>query len=256
MSYSSLVEYVRLSPNCSKPRSRKVDTITIHHMAGNLTVETCGAGFADPKRRASSNYGIGTDGRVACYVEEENMAWTSSDSANDNRAITIEVANCSGEPDWKVSDQAMESLIALCVDICRRYGFRLNYTGNTNGNLTMHQWFVPTKCPGPYLKSRFAWIAEEVNRRLDTQGKPETPVEPENRKGDYIMDMRILRRDSRGEDVKALQILLKGRGYNCGSTDGVFGSKTENAVRNYQKAKKLGVDGIVGPATMGSLLGV
>ena len=93
MSNSSLVSYTKLSPNCSKPRNHKIDTITIHHMAGNLSVETCGNVFATTSRKASSNYGIGSDGRVGLYVEEVNRAWTSGNRANDNRAITIEVAN-------------------------------------------------------------------------------------------------------------------------------------------------------------------
>lgn len=43
MSNSNLVNYTRLSPNCNKPRNHAIDTITIHHMAGNLSVEQCGA---------------------------------------------------------------------------------------------------------------------------------------------------------------------------------------------------------------------
>ena len=172
MSYSNLVEYVKISPNSSNPRNKKINAIVIHHMAGNLTVEACGAGFANPARQASSNYGIGTDGRVACYVHEENRAWTTSSREIDNRAITIEVANCSGAPEWRVSDQALESTIALCVDICRRHGFRLTFTGDKKGSLHMHQWYAATACPGPYLGAKFAYIAEEVNRRLDG-GKPE-----------------------------------------------------------------------------------
>lgn len=166
MSYSSLVSYVKLSPNCTKPRSKKIDTITIHHMAGDLSVEACGEVFAPRSRSASSNYGIGSDGRIACYVEEENAAWTSSSSANDSRAITIEVANCSGSPGWKVSEKAYAALIDLCVDICQRYGFKLNYTGDKTGNLTMHKWFAPTACPGPYLGGKFQYIADKVNQRL------------------------------------------------------------------------------------------
>ena len=64
MSNSSLVNYVKISPNKTSPRKNKIDRITIHHMAGNLTVETCGNVFAPSSRQASSNYGIGSDGRV------------------------------------------------------------------------------------------------------------------------------------------------------------------------------------------------
>ena len=167
--YSKLTSYVALSPNCNKLRDHKIDTITIHHVAANATVEAVCALFSDPARQASANYVIGTDGRIACCVEEENRAWTSGSRENDHRAITIEVANCSGAPDWKVSDKAMESLIALCADICHRHGFTLNYTGDKSGNLTMHKWFQPTGCPGPYLEKLFPTIAQSVNARL----KPE-----------------------------------------------------------------------------------
>ncbi len=58
MSNSSLVNYVKISPNRTSPRRNKITKITIHHMAGNLSVETCGNVFAPRSRQASSNYGI------------------------------------------------------------------------------------------------------------------------------------------------------------------------------------------------------
>lgn len=163
---SKLVNYTRLSPNYSV-RTGKISKITIHHMAGNLTVERCGEEFAKTSRQASANYGIGSDGRIACYVPENYRAWTSSSSANDNVAVTIEVANSVAADPWPVSDAAYESLIRLCVDICQRNGIAaLNYTGDKSGNLTAHRWFAATLCPGPYLYERFPAIAAEVNRRL------------------------------------------------------------------------------------------
>lgn len=167
MSNSSLVNYTRLSPNHSGLRNHKIDTITIHHMAGNISVETCGAVFAPSSREASSNYGVDSNGRVGMYVEEKNRSWCSSSSANDNRAITIEVANDEIGGNWHVSDKALAKTIELCVDICKRNGIaRLNYTGDTRGNLTKHCWFANTNCPGPYLGSQFPYIASEVNKRL------------------------------------------------------------------------------------------
>ena len=172
MSNSKLVSYTRISPNSNNPRNHKIDTITIHHMAGNLSVESCGAGFADPARQASSNYGIGSDGRIGLYVEEKNRSWCSSSRENDHRAITIEVANDSRAPEWHVSDKALESTIALCVDICQRNGIeKLNFTGDKTGNLTMHKWFAATECPGKYLESKFPYIAQEVNKRLSAAQK-------------------------------------------------------------------------------------
>ena len=152
MSNSSLVNFTQLSPNCSKPRNHDIDKITIHHMAGNLTVEQCGGVFTPTSRKASSNYVIGSDGRVGLYVDEANRSWCSANSGNDNRAVTIEVADDEIGGDWHVSDTALAKLIDLCVDICQRNGIaHLNYTGDKSGNLTMHKWFAATACPGPYL---------------------------------------------------------------------------------------------------------
>lgn len=167
MSNSPLINYTKISPNSTNPRKSAIKKITIHHMAGNMTIESCGALFASPDRKGSSNYGIGSDGRIGMYVEEKNRAWTSSNADNDNQAITIEVANDVIGGNWHVSDKALTSLINLCVDICKRNGIEmLNFTGDKNGNLTMHKWFAATACPGEYLESKFPYIAEEVNKRL------------------------------------------------------------------------------------------
>ena len=180
MSNSSLVNYTKISPNSSNPRSKKISKITIHHMAGNLTVEQCGNVFAPTSRQASSNYGIGTDGRVGLYVDESNRSWASSSSANDNMAVTIEVANDVVGGNWHVSDKALSKLIDLCTDICKRNGIpKLNFTGDKNGNLTMHKYFAATACPGEYLESKFPYIANEVNKRLsgaEEQNKEDLPM--------------------------------------------------------------------------------
>ena len=87
MIISPLVVYTKVSPNKSA-RKAKIDTITIHHMACNPTIETQGDNFAVSSRQASSNYGIGSDGRIACYAPEEYRSWCSNSRANDDRAIT------------------------------------------------------------------------------------------------------------------------------------------------------------------------
>lgn len=147
-------------------RGYKIGKITPHHMAGVLSAESCGRLFQKAGRNASANYGIGNDGKIACYVEEENRAWTSSSRDNDCQAITIEVSNSSAGGDYPISDAAWNSLVNLCVDICTRYGFTLNYTGNSSGNLTSHNMFTSTSCPGPYLKNRLQELANTVNARL------------------------------------------------------------------------------------------
>ncbi len=171
MSNSKLVNYIKLSPNCNKPRNHKIDKITIHHMAGVMTVEQCGAVFAPTSRQASSNYGIDSDGRVGLYVDEANRSWCSLNAENDNRAVTIEVSNDKVGGNWHVSDKALAKLIELCVDICKRNGIKkLNFTDDKNGNLTMHRYFAATAYPGKYLSSKFPYIAEQVIKTTSRTG--------------------------------------------------------------------------------------
>ncbi len=174
---SPLVDYVCISPNSTNPRNDKIRKITIHHVAGDPTLVELGKSFANPAREASSNYAIDSDGNVAMYVEEKNRAWTSGSRDNDNQAVTIEVANDEIGGQWHVSDKALAKLILLCEDICRRNGIeRPNFTGNANGNLTMHKWFQATECPGPYLESKFPYIAAEVNKLLGREDAPVSEV--------------------------------------------------------------------------------
>lgn len=176
MSNSSLVNHVHLSPNYTPMSNKKNEVIVIHHMAGKLTVEQCGNVFAPSSRKASSNYGVDSNGRIGLYVEEKNRSWATSSKAIDSRAITIEVANSVAGGNWPVSDKAMASLINLCVDICKRNGIKkLNYTGDKSGNLQMHRWYAPTGCPGEYLASKFPYIANEVNKRLNGNTTPSLP---------------------------------------------------------------------------------
>ena len=192
MSNSPLVNYTKLSPNYT-PRNDKIRKITIHHVAGNASVESLGAQFFPVERKGSSNYGVGTDGRVGMYVEEKNRAWTSGSPANDHQAITIETANDGGAPDWHVSDTALNKLIELCVDICKRNGIeRLVYTGDKNGNLTRHNMFMATACPGAYLQSKFPYIAEQVNIKLGIASPPikEVDIEPFQVKTQGIINIR------------------------------------------------------------------
>jgi len=181
MAYSNspLVNYTLISPNKSV-RTGKIDTITIHHVAGNPTIEELGQIFYPRSRNASANYGVGSDGRIGLYADEQYRSWASSSKANDQRAVTIEVCNCTREPDWKVTDQALGSTIILVADICKRNGItklvwspnKTDRVGHKNGcNMTVHRDFVATACPGPYLYDRMQYIADEVNKLL---GAPAT----------------------------------------------------------------------------------
>lgn len=174
MSNSGLVTYTQISPNKTSPRNHKIDTITIHCVVGQASVETLGNLFASPSRQASSNYGIGYNGRIGMYVEEKDRSWCSSNRDNDNRAITIECASDNKYP-YTINDKVYQSLIQLLVDICKRNEIKeLKWKADKNligkveeQNMTVHRWFANKSCPGDYIYNRLGQIANEVNAILN-----------------------------------------------------------------------------------------
>lgn len=173
---SSLISYTKLSPNHSGTRTHSIDRITPHCVVGQLSCETICDCFP-AGRNASCNYGIGTDGRISLCVEEKNRSWCSSSSANDQRAITIECASDKTEP-YAMNDKVYQSLIKLCVDICKRNGKNkllwlgdktktLNYSPKSGEMvLTVHRWFANKSCPGNWLYARLGDLATQVTKQL------------------------------------------------------------------------------------------
>lgn len=182
LSNSKLISYTKISPNRTSPRNHKIDTVTIHCVVGQCSVETLGNIFTPTSRQASCNYGIGADGRIGMYCEEKDRSWCSSNAANDNRAITIEVASDTKHP-YAVNAKAYAALIDLLVDICKRNGIprlvwstsKADRVNHKNGcNMTVHRDYANKSCPGEYLYSRHAQIASEVNKRLgSTDNRPQ-----------------------------------------------------------------------------------
>ena len=177
---SPLVSCTKISPNKSVNRTHAIDTITIHCAVGQVTVERLGDTFAPTSKAASSNYGVGLDGRIGMYVEEKDRSWCSSNVDNDNRAVTIEVASDSYHP-YAVTEAAFNGLLDLVTDICKRNGIKkLVWSTNKNErvnhlngcNMTVHRDYIAKSCPGDYLYNRHGEIAEEVNRRLGAAEDP------------------------------------------------------------------------------------
>lgn len=274
---SSLVTYRKISPNRNSPRNHTIDTITIHCMAGNLSIESCGNLFLRSSTKASSNYGIGSDGRIALYVEEKDRSWASSSRSNDNRAVTIEVANDGGaSTGWHVSDKAMKSLINLCADICKRNNIKeLKWKADKSligqidkQNMTVHRWFANKSCPGDYLYNKHYYIAEQVNKKLGGSSSSNTST-PSTSTSKYtyqkfLSDLKTIfklpsnalslgifaktitvsaRKNRRHAVVKPIQKYLNSLGYNCGIADGIAGVKFTSAVKKFQKAHGCVQDG-------------
>lgn len=217
MTYSSLVDYIQWSPNHSGQRTHKIDRITPHSVVGQAAVETLGNLFANPARQASSNYGVGYDGKIGCYVPEEYRSWCSSSNANDQRAITIEIATDNYEP-YECNYVAWQSTIKLCVDICKRYGKKkliwdndtwiLGYEPKDDEMiLTVHKWFGATSCPNTWIMNHMADLATTVTEAL----KGEEPV-PEQ----TFTDVPKTR-----SDYKAIEWMYK-QGMIKGYKDGTY----------------------------------
>jgi len=250
---SPLVTYTKISPNKTSPRNHAIDTITIHAYVGQVTAERgCnGSRFVNynPVSGASCNYVVGYDGSIGLCVDEKDRSWCTSNKPNDHRAVTIEVACDTAHP-YTVTDKALNALIKLCADICKRNNIKkLVWSTNKNErvnhlngcNMTVHRDYKNKACPGEYLYERHGYIAEEVNKLLGVKTPASAPTRSYLMKGD------------KGNDVKVMQENLNYVGYSCGTPDGDFGSKTETALKKFQKAYKLTVDGKYGTSSKAKL---
>ena len=260
MSNSPLVNYTKISPNKTKNRNHAIDTITIHCVVGQVSVETLGNIFQT--KQASSNYGIGLDGRVGMYVEEKDRSWCSSNAANDHRAITIECASDMKEP-YAIKPVVYNKLIDLVTDICKRNNIsklvwstsKSDRVNHKNGcNMTCHRDYANKSCPGTYIYEREGQIAAEVNKRLSGVTPTPTPG------GTCEVEVQVLKPNvTTGECVKTAQRLLKELGFKDQNSksivvDGDYGPKTVYAMKNFQKSKGLKIDGWCGPDTWNRLL--
>ena len=188
MSKSSLVDYTLLSHNNSGKRTHKIDRITPHCFVGQVTAERGAEVFASASRKASCQYVIAKDGRVALVCDEDNRSWCTSSNSNDQRAITIECASDSKHP-YAFTDACYNKLIGLTVDICKRYGkTKLVWINNKEQALayqpkdnelqiTVHRWFANKSCPGDWLMSRMDDYVNKVNSKLTSEVKPVAPID-------------------------------------------------------------------------------
>lgn len=186
---SHLVNYTKISPNRTSPRNHVIDRITVHCFVGQVTAARGCEVFQNKSKEASCNYVIGKDGDIGLCVEEKDRTWCSSNRDNDMRAITFEVASDPKHP-YAVTDAALNALIDLITDICKRNGKKkVLWFADKNKTLaynpksdeivmTVHRWFAAKSCPGDYLYNRHSYIAEEVNKRLGALSSPSKPTPP------------------------------------------------------------------------------
>ena len=204
---SPLVTYTRITNNRTSPRRNKIDSIIIHCFVGQVTAQRGVDYFATTKSQSSANYVVGYDGSIGLSVPESDRAWTSggkdkngnpirvngiSGSDFDHRAVTIEVASDNKAP-YAVTDAALNSLIKLCADICKRNGIKelkwkndKSLVGKTEQqNMAVHMWFANKACPGAYLLNKHSYIVNEVNKILKAEEKEEDKKVENKEPSDY-----------------------------------------------------------------------
>ncbi|GHO42378.1 N-acetylmuramoyl-L-alanine amidase [Ktedonospora formicarum] len=125
------------------------------------------------------------------------------------------------------------SLVSLCIYICRQYGL-------TATSIYGHRDFYSTECPGTAFYGRLPALRSQVAAGLG-QSLPS-------------YSWPTLEEGTSGENVKSAQFLLQDHGYASLSADGHFGSHTTQTMRQFQAAKGLRADGVLGPRTWVALV--
>ena len=245
MDYKYITEHD--SPNFGYPVGTRGQNepkqIVIHHWGSDdSTFGGVVSWLCDPSSQVSAHFVVEA-GRSACLVNWNDAGWHAGNKDANMSSIGIEC-----HPRCSYAD--MVEVAKVIAMLWTEYG-KLPLVG--------HKDVVATACPGRWYDKleKLAGMAEII---YDGGELPEGAQngEDEANTDKVSVLLPVLRRGDEGENVKALQALLKGYGHNIGiwGVDGKFGSGTEKGVKQFQKENGLEVDGIVGKETWTKLLGV
>lgn len=177
MVHSALVTRFAVTTDSSSRGGTRVDSIG-HHHAASTSLEGTLLLFQPGGREVSPNYCI--EGRnIVLVVPEEYRAWTSGSYVDDARSITYEIINSTGSPDWRFSAETLASVIALDIDISRRYGITPRHAvPGYWEHKNLYAWFgrsYATACAGPSFP-----LADIISRAIaglaGTAGGGTTPI--------------------------------------------------------------------------------
>ena len=230
-------------------RGNKISKITVHHMAGIMSATQCGALWQRKGRRGSSHYGIGNDGAIGSYVDENNIAWTASNWKSNCTSVKIETSNNATGGDWTVSNKALNSLIKLCADIAKRNGLGTLVPGK---NLTWHSMYANTTCPGNYLRSKMQYIADEANKINNRSVVVPIPV-----KNTFLPPRGYFKRGDNNANVgKIASFMYKTfPSYTKRAALGnLYGPNLIASIKEFQRRTGLVADGCTGHKTLAKLV--
>ena len=202
MGFSPLADMSKRIPhgNRQSKRKSKISGFTIHHHAGVNAMREA----TNPKREVSANYWISNEGDIIPQIDETMRPFTTghakypAGAASDHRNITVEVSNSPAgvkNKTWAISDAARTSLEKLIADVFRRHNLGPVRRGR-NAGVAVHQDFVSTSCPGPWIMARLDSIIANAERIRSggaiARPKPVTPTTPKPTtptKEEGILDM-------------------------------------------------------------------
>lgn len=163
-----------LRKHFTAPRRGKIKFVVAHHM----TIKGSGNGAANDacfnvwqSRPASAHYGVDGD-YVRQFVWDGNAAWATANTTGNHSGISIEHANSTVGPSWKIADETWKTGARLAAHLHKAYGLGRPVSGKT---LRRHRDFFPTACPGPYFDSIWSDYVREAQRVYDQIVKGATP---------------------------------------------------------------------------------
>lgn len=184
---------------------------------------------------------------VAYHAHDHSRCYPAELKPNAN-LNTIGVEMCV-DKDGNITEATFQNAVQVGVELCKKFGL------DPMKNFYRHHDITGKLCPLPWVRNpqEFERFKQAVKAKLN--GTPQAPVKATApaRQVKYPLPTGVLRYGSRGTAVKQLQIALNVAGFNCGTPDGVFGTKTQMALRNFQRSAKLAVDGVYGPQTRQAL---
>jgi N-acetyl-anhydromuramyl-L-alanine amidase AmpD len=226
------------SANYSAGRTQPISAVVIHVTQGSYAGAI--SWFQNPAARVSAHYVIrSSDGEVTQTVRDANTAWHAR--SGNAYSVGIEHEGWVDQPSW-FTDAMYRSSAALTRHLADRYGIPKD-----RQHILGHAEVPGNDHTDPGRHWDWNYYMELVG------GDPGGPGEPGGPDLDFT-SYPTLRSGSTGPQVAALQYLLTRNGHDAGAADGDFGPLTEAAVRSFQTARGLSVDGVAGQRSWTALL--